>query len=799
MNRSVSLVARSQARRRRRAMVALTVFVGIAGGISISLIGGSRRSATVVDRYFAQARHYDLGIYPAGSRREVLALPGVVRADPAAYLGMTAIDPNGKVLEGVNGNAADFSVIDPTFRIVDGSIPDGSDPSEVVVNESFTKQFGKSVGDEVRVRMFALDQNDEVSRGVYEPKGPEYTFRIAGVERSAQDISLGEQRSVGRSAYGDSNLMLVSGDFYEAHRSEFLDFGGGFTVKLRDPARDRKRFVAALADLAPVNGDPPQVIPFENAAQRSPLKTPVGLETTALLALGLGLALSSAIAIALITRAEQRSHDDDTPTLRALGSTAPQLGAVAALRALPVALGGAGIAVALTLALSARYPIGIGRQLELDPGLQANVAVLLLGVVVILAVVIGTAFLFGWPRRTRDVPPSKVGAFANWLGRTGAPTDLTVAAHLAFDRSRTVRAVPSRAAIAGGAILLAILTAIGIYVAGVDRLYSVPTARGWNWDAAIGNVNFPLSPATATKVAQDRRFDAHTAASEGHVSVNGKGVEFLAFDPSGSAPPTVVAGRLPERANEVALGAGALRDLGVHLGSTVDFSVANGEFDKGGPTRKRRMQVVGQALAPDLGGDLDIGKAGIVTFDGVTAAGGDASSQVELVRVKGDASIADLRAVDRAYTEEITNDAISSRIVNLHRVRGLPLIGLVLAALMGLFVLVYALAITVRARTRDLAVLRAIGLPARRVRRVLAWQGSLLGVGMAAIGIPAGLLLGSAVWGRVADQLGVQPGAQLPVLLLVVAPLTILVAIAASVYPGRRASREQVTALLRAE
>ena len=54
--------------------------------------------------------------------------------------------------------------------------------------------------------------------------------------------------------------------------------------------------------------------------------------------------------------------------LRALGLTAPQLAIVAALRVLPAALCGAAIALAGAIALSNRFPIGIGRQLEWIPG-----------------------------------------------------------------------------------------------------------------------------------------------------------------------------------------------------------------------------------------------------------------------------------------------------------------------------------------------------------------------------------------------------------------------------------------------
>jgi hypothetical protein len=210
------------------------------------------------------------------------------------------------------------------------------------------------------------------------------------------------------------------------------------------------------------------------------------------------------------------------------------------------------------------------------------------------------------------------------------------------------------------------------------------------------------------------------------------------------------------------------------------------------------MKVVGEALSPVFG-ESDIGKVGVVTLDGVAAAGGDDTPQYELVRFKGGATHANVTALDRDYTEEIATDAVAARIVNLHRVRGLPLIGIAVAGLMGLFVLIYALAVSVRARMRDLAVLRAIGLPARRIRRVLAWQGGVLGVGIVIIGVPAGLLLGSALWRRVADGLGVQRGAVVAPILLLLVPLTVLVAIGASLYPGRRASRESITTLLRAE
>ena len=802
------MIALAQARQRWRAIIALTVFVGVAGGLSMALIAGARRSSTVVDRFASTARTYDLSIYsPTSSagpwtQTRLLAIPGVVRADPSAYVALNARHHNGGALAGVNGNVVDWTALDPTTRLLAGHIPDGSDPDEILVNQAFVDEFGASVGDTVPVQMFGLDQGDAISQGVYTPDGPKYRLRVAGIVRPASDIATGEARGVtSDSGYGSTNTVLVSNDGYEAHRSEFLDFGVQDNISLRDGAAGVRAFTEALQAQAGTGEDPPQVIP-STPVMTGPVDSPVQLETAALLLLGIGLALASAIAMALIIRAEQREHDDDAPTLRSLGCSARRIGAAAALRTAPAALGGTAIALGVAVALSARFPIGIGREIELDPGVQADGLVLGLGALTILVFILVCAFAFGRPRRTRDVASPNPRNFATWLGGIGAPADVTIAAHLSFDRARGARGargVPSRTAIVGGATLLAVLTTVGVYVSGVDHVYGNRAAHGWSWDAAIGNTNFPLSADTADEIANDPQISASTGTADGQATVNGTVTEFVAFAPKGTARPAVVAGRLPRRADEIALGAGTERDLGVHIGDLVKFSVKDSEYDTtGAPTPSPRMRVVGTALLPVFG-DSDVGHAGLVTFAGIQHAGGAASPQLVLVKLRDGSTPAALAALDRAYTEEIATDLLGGRIVNLHRVRGVPLLGIAAAALMGMFVLVYVLAVSVRARTREHAVLRALGVPVRRLRRLLAWQGAILGIGILVIGIPAGLILGAALWRRVAEGIGVRTEVVLSPWLLAIVPLVVLVALGASLVPARRAAREQITELLRAE
>src|SRR5688572_16585639 len=173
-------LARAQLRRRWSALAVLAVLVGVIGGLAIALIAGSRRSASVVDRYFDAGIPYDVQTFGTSlSRRDLLDLPGVVRADPTAYVAMMRLAPGGEPVHGINGMAVDWSSIDPTIRVLRGAVPDGTDPFEVVVNEAFVELSGLSVGDEVEVQLFGLDQMEDVSTGNYVPTGPRFTFRIA--------------------------------------------------------------------------------------------------------------------------------------------------------------------------------------------------------------------------------------------------------------------------------------------------------------------------------------------------------------------------------------------------------------------------------------------------------------------------------------------------------------------------------------------------------------------------------------------------------------------------------------------
>ena len=144
-------------------------------------------------------------------------------------------------------------------------------------------------------------------------------------------------------------------------------------------------------------------------------------------------------------------------------------------------------------------------------------------------------------------------------------------------------------------------------------------------------------------------------------------------------------------------------------------------------------------------------------------------------------------------------DTVPARVVNLHRVRAVPLVGLTLAALLGAVVLAFALALGARVHRHDLAILRALGLSRRGSTRVLAWQGAALAAAILVVGIPLGVLVGSLLWHRLAHAFGIGAGALVGTGIATLVPATFAIAVVASLLPARQLRKDRVGVLLRTE
>jgi putative ABC transport system permease protein len=123
---------------------------------------------------------------------------------------------------------------------------------------------------------------------------------------------------------------------------------------------------------------------------------------------------------------------------------------------------------------------------------------------------------------------------------------------------------------------------------------------------------------------------------------------------------------------------------------------------------------------------------------------------------------------------------------------------LALAVLVGLLGVANTLALSVLERTRELGLLRALGLTRRQVQTLVRTESALIAVLGGLLGIGGGYLLG-AMFQRTALRTGLFD-ASVPVgqLVLAVAGLAV-VGMAAAAWPARRAARTNLLAAIAAE
>jgi putative ABC transport system permease protein len=130
----------------------------------------------------------------------------------------------------------------------------------------------------------------------------------------------------------------------------------------------------------------------------------------------------------------------------------------------------------------------------------------------------------------------------------------------------------------------------------------------------------------------------------------------------------------------------------------------------------------------------------------------------------------------------------------INQVLALVYVLLGLAVIVSLFGIVNTLALAVLERTREIGMLRAVGMTRRQVRRMIRHEGIVTALIGAALGIVVGLGLGAIVTGSLAKY-GLTFAVPLGSLLAFVAT-AILAGRLAAVLPARRAARMSPLAAL---
>jgi putative ABC transport system permease protein len=138
---------------------------------------------------------------------------------------------------------------------------------------------------------------------------------------------------------------------------------------------------------------------------------------------------------------------------------------------------------------------------------------------------------------------------------------------------------------------------------------------------------------------------------------------------------------------------------------------------------------------------------------------------------------------------------VNNQISGLSSILNILYVLLALSVIVSLFGIVNTLVLTVFERTREIGMLRAIGMTRRQVRRMIRHESVITALIGGVLGIALGIVLGGLLVARV-DFIQFS----LPLFSLIVfAVMTIVVGIVAAIFPARRAARLNVLEALQYE
>ena len=158
------VIAAAEVRTRWRSLLALALFVGLGAGATVALVGGARRTSTVVDRYRDAHLVADVLVQPDAVDPDRLA---ALRADPS----VAAAAPLAVVFARVEGTTADLVAESHAQVATDGTYGvdldrpesagaplDQDDPEAVEISSSLARSLDLSPGDPLVLETLSDEQ-----------------------------------------------------------------------------------------------------------------------------------------------------------------------------------------------------------------------------------------------------------------------------------------------------------------------------------------------------------------------------------------------------------------------------------------------------------------------------------------------------------------------------------------------------------------------------------------------------------------------------------------------------------------
>jgi putative ABC transport system permease protein len=386
------------------------------------------------------------------------------------------------------------------------------------------------------------------------------------------------------------------------------------------------------------------------------------------------------------------------------------------------------------------------------------------------------AAVLGWPA-------TRIGGAAGTLARDNA------------------RRNPQRTASTAAALMigLALVTLVALLAAGITSTFRNAVNDLWGGAdyAVTAQNNFtPIPTAAADAVAELPGVEAVGNVRTGEARAFKKNIFATAVSPETS---TIFNVKWKQGTNAVL---GSLGDNGafvdenyakshhLRIGSPVDLTFASGEH--------KQFTVKGIFKPPTGGSPFGPVTISSATWDRFNP---KPRNLYTFIRMSGGQSDANLAALEqrlaafpnaKAQTRE---EFITNQTAALSKILLLLYALLALSVIVSLFGIVNTLVLTVFERTRELGMLRAVGMTRRQVRRMIRHESVITALIGGALGILLGVVLAALLIARIEFI-----EFTLPIVSLVVFTLAaILVGIVAAIAPARRAARLNVLEALQYE
>ena len=803
--RAVGLVFWTQLRHRWRSWLAISILIGLVGGVIMAAAAAGRRTESAIPTFVAD-HGFDAEVYSTQSSPKIPRLPEVSAATVAfgpdngqpacacrhplnpSYFGVVVLPTKGR----------------PAFNLVSGRLPDPSNPYEVVASYTLQQDEGVHLGSVFHVPFYApsqLSAYNSATGAPPKPTGPTVALRVVGFEATEFDFPSGSTPSYSlyaSQAFGRSVLPHVATGYV-------------YFVRLYRGATDLPRFDAATSALgtAYTQNEDAQVASVEASVHPQA----IGWWLLAALAALVGL-----VVIGQALGRQSIAESADFPTMVALGVERRQLVMLGTARNLVVGLVGALGAVLVATALSPISPLGEARVAESSTGINFDASVLILGALATVGAVVVLGF---WPAvraartsrsddRILDARPSRL---AGHLWSLGAPASVVIGVRNAIERRSGGATVPVGSALVGTVLAVIALCGTAVFGASLSHLTATPKLYGDPFQLNISDPNSGgvADPGLLQSLEQD---PAVTRITKGialpAISINKAVVGAIAGTAiKGHLLLSSVAGHTPDATGEIGLGATTMRQAGARLGSIVHVTV---QLASGG-RRTVPFRVVGQLSLPVLGNAVSLGSGAVFTLTGYEDAACPPGPQRAACRktvlrstnggvlasvVPGPRGEVTINRYFERYRSLTALAVTPTSLINFGEAVNFPLIFGAILAVFGAATLLHLLVVSVSQRRREVGLLKVVGFVNGQVASTVAWQATTLAVAGIVIGVPTGVVVGGTIWRAFANNLGAVPVSVVPVWLIALLVAGVLVvANLIAVAPALVATRSKPRDLLR--